>query len=95
MKTLALLLAVAILLVILDRVALWMESRGWIYYRRRKPSASALGNAFLEVQSLVEPGQRRVLEARQDDHTEHEEAGDPPDPGAHGERDPGSPGDDR
>lgn len=69
----------------LDRLALWMEGRGWIYYRRRRASTSTLGNAFLEVQALVEPGQRLVLEARQEDRVEDHESGDPPDPVANGE----------
>ena len=85
MTTLALLPAVALLLVALDRLALWMEGRGWLYYRRRKASASALGNAFLEVQALVEPGQRLVLEARREDRVEDHESGDPPDPVASGD----------
>jgi hypothetical protein len=88
MKVLVLLVVVVLVLAALHRLALWMEARGWIYYRRRRPSSSAVGNAFLEVQSLLEPGQRLVLEARRDDHAEQEDSGDPPDPvcgsGTHG-----------
>ena len=43
---------------LLHRLALWAESRGFIYYLHSRPSRSALGNAFLEAQSLVEPGKR-------------------------------------
>ena len=46
-----------------------------------------LGNAFLEVQALVEPGQRLVLEARREDRVEDHESGDPPDPVASGDDD--------
>jgi hypothetical protein len=77
----ALCTAAAILaLFALDRLALWMESRGWIYYRRRKPQSSALGNAFLQVQALIEPDTKHLLEARQEDVCEADESGDPPDP---------------
>jgi hypothetical protein len=45
------------------RLALWLESKGWLYYRHRHASRSALGKAFLEVQQLVDPGKQLVLEA--------------------------------
>lgn len=66
---------------LLHRVALWMEGKGWIYYKHNQASSSALGNAFLEVQTLVDPGKRLVLEARREEHTEEAESGDPPDTG--------------
>ncbi len=66
-------------LVGLDRFLLWAESRGWIYYRRRKPSRSALGDAFLAVQSIIESDKRHVLEVRrQAPHDEDGEAEPPP-----------------
>lgn len=79
MKLLLVLLAAAAALYGLHRLALWMEDRGWIYYRRRRGSSGALGDAFLEVQSLVDPGQKAVLEARRQVADEAAEAGDPPD----------------
>ena len=79
MKPLLVLLAIAAALYLLHRLALWMEERGWICYRRRRGSSGALGDAFLEVQSLVDPGQKAVLEARRQVADEAGEAGDPPD----------------
>ena len=72
---------------LLHRAALWAEGRGWIYYQRRKPSRSALGNAFLEVQAIVEPGKRRLLEARQQEPLDGDESGAPPEPDGGGEED--------
>ncbi len=72
--------AAAIAVWSLHRLALWLESRGWLYYRRR-PSSSALGNAFLEVRSLVEPATRAVVEERTRVHDEEDAEGDPPDTG--------------
>jgi hypothetical protein len=77
---LVLILALVCALYLLHRLALWAEDRGFIYYLRREPSRSALGNAFLEVQSLLEPGKRLLLEARQEDDREEDESGDPPEP---------------
>ncbi|CAN5814844.1 hypothetical protein BH18ACI5_BH18ACI5_11170 [soil metagenome] len=66
----------------LHRLALWMEGRGWIYYWNKRGSSGSLGSAFLEVQALLEPANRHVLEIRRDEQTEDDDAGGPPDPGA-------------
>ena len=81
MKVLFALLAVVGLLYALHRVALWAEGRGWVYYLNRKPSSSTLGNAFLEIQSLIEPERRPLVEARKEEAVEEDEQGDPPEAG--------------
>ena len=58
-------LGLAIALFCLDRLFLYLERRGWIYYRRRKPSGGAIGDVFLEMQSFVQPSIRNVVEHRQ------------------------------
>jgi hypothetical protein len=65
----------------LHRLALWAEDRGWIYYLRRKPGASSLGNAFLEVQSLIEPEKQQLVEAHKAEAVEEDDQGDPPEAG--------------
>ena len=65
----------------LHRLGLWMEARGWIYYRKKHGSSSGLGTAFLEIQSLFEPSKRHVLEVRRNEDSEDEDSGDPPKPG--------------
>jgi hypothetical protein len=75
--------AVAVLLFALDRIALWMEARGWIYWRRSKHNPSgALGNAFLEVQSILEPEKGRAAEQKLHKEPGKSESGEPPVPGA-------------
>ncbi len=74
----------AVALFALHRLASWMEAQGWLYYRRKQPSSSALGNAFLEVQSLLEPSKRQVLEVRRQQRVEPSDPGDPPDAGDQG-----------
>ena len=51
MEVFLVVLALIGLFYVLHRVALWAEGRGWVYYLNSKPSNSALGNAFLEIQS--------------------------------------------
>ena len=63
----------------LHRVALWAEARGLIHYRRRGTSG-ALGNALLELQAILEPSKRHVIEERLRDPADDAESGDPPSP---------------
>lgn len=74
----ALIIAVSIILggVLLHLLALWMERKGWIYYQRNRPSRTALGNAFLEVQSILEPDKKHVVEVRRDEKRGVAESGD-------------------
>ena len=47
--------AVVVAAIVLDCLALWAEKRGWIYYRRtNRHTGATLGDAFLEVQELVQ-----------------------------------------
>jgi hypothetical protein len=62
----------------LHRLALWAEARGFVYYRRRRGSSGALGNALLEVQAVFEPAQRHVVEERVRQRSDAAESGDPP-----------------
>ena len=59
-------------------LALWAERRGWIYYLKRRGSSGALGSALLEIQAVMEPSKRYVLEERRKDDSEAQESGDPP-----------------
>ncbi len=76
-----LLAAVTAALYALHRLGLWMETRGWIYYRHKHGSSGSLGAAFLDVQSLLEPSKRHVIEISQRDESEADDAGGPPNPG--------------
>ena len=68
-KTLAILAAVAIGLVALDRLMLWMERRGWVFWRKRKRpdgGGGGLAGVLTEFQALVEPQVRHVIEDREE-----------------------------
>lgn len=52
----------------LDRLALWTEARGWIYWRRRPRGARAVGGGmFGELMDAFQPSRRIVAEQRQFD----------------------------
>lgn len=80
-KTLLVVLGGLAGVVVLHRVLLWAERRGFVHYRRRG-SSGALGNAMLELQAILEPAKRHVIEERLRDPAEDAEAGDPPGPRA-------------
>ena len=71
----------AFALFLLDKALLKMESRGWIYYRKKAPTRSSLGNAFLEVQSLLEPSKKAMVEVMKEEKKDQAESGDPPEAG--------------
>ena len=65
----------------LHRLGLWMEKRGWIYYWKKHGSSGTLSSAFLELEALLEPSKRHVVESKRRDESEQYESGDPPSEG--------------
>jgi hypothetical protein len=68
---------------VLHRLSRWMHRRGWIRWRMRRGTSSALGNAMLGVQMIFEPQTRDVLEMRLEEPSEAGESGDPPNGDSH------------
>ena len=78
MRLLLTLAAIAIALYALHRLAVWMESRGWIYYQKKRGSSGSLGSALLRVDEILQPGRRHVIEAREMEERDGDESADPP-----------------
>jgi hypothetical protein len=81
MKILLVLLALGLLAVLLwlaDRGLLKAEERGWIYYRKKRGYPDRMGRAFSELQGMLEPGQRHVLEEKRREDSEKPGEGAPP-----------------
>jgi hypothetical protein len=74
--------AVVVGIVLLDRVLLAFEARGWIFYRRNKPNFQNAGSVFLEFQAMFEPRMRHVIEQKRQEQQgeDADEDGDPPVP---------------
>jgi hypothetical protein len=72
----------------LHRLGLWLEERGWLYYRHRSPTSTMAG-CFVALQQALEPPTRYVIVARETRrHTAEEPPGkDVAEPGR--ETDPG------
>jgi hypothetical protein len=69
-------LAVAALLYLAHRFLNWLTSDRPKDYSRR--GSAGLGNALLEVHSLLEPDRKSLLEARLEERVEERRSGDPP-----------------
>jgi hypothetical protein len=77
-------LAVAACVVVIDRLLLAAEDRGWIYWRRSKPSPGTTAGALLELHAMLQPDRRHAAEVvRAEAHEEDDEGG----PGPEGDDD--------
>lgn len=78
MRLVAIVLLAAVALAVADRLLLAAEARGWIYYRKKKASPGTRSAAALELQALMEPGRKHVVESVRDEQSERDESGEPP-----------------
>ena len=69
---------VAVALFLIDRLALWAEDRGWIYWRRKKAQTGALGSALMELNTFTNPSAEHVVVAKDAKKLEERENDDPP-----------------
>ncbi|MGE0206711.1 MAG: hypothetical protein AB7R69_02565 [Candidatus Babeliales bacterium] len=59
-------MAICAALYIFDKFFLWLEEKGLLYYRKRKPDRSGLiGNTLLELQNIFNPSTQNVIEMKQ------------------------------
>lgn len=58
-------------LILLDQLFLWMEAKGWIYYRKAKRKSGA-GDIFIGA-DIFNPGAHHLHEARQERAGEEDE----------------------
>jgi hypothetical protein len=48
----------------LDRLGLWLEARGWLYYRKKQPTSSPM-SALFALQKVIEPQVEHVIVAKE------------------------------
>lgn len=63
---------------VLDRILLFAEARGWINYRRKGPNLGAARYHVLDTHQVFDPGAEILQEAQAQDVVEEDETGDPP-----------------
>lgn len=62
---------------VLDRLLLAAEARGWIYWRRRRASPGTPAGAMLELHAMLEPSRRHTAEVVRAEAHEEDDAGGP------------------
>jgi hypothetical protein len=60
---------------LLDRLGLWLEDRGWLYYRKKKPRSSPM-SAWVAAQQFIEPGVKHVVQVSQERRNEGNQGAD-------------------
>ena len=68
----------AVALFFIDRVALWAEERGWIYWRRKKAQTGAMSSILMEMDIITNPSAQHVVIAKDAKKLEERENDDPP-----------------
>ncbi len=77
--------AIVVAAVVLDRLLLWCEARGWINYRRNGLSRTGPLYHALDLHSIFDPGIQQVTEIQYQERKEQDESGDPLGPNVSGE----------
>ncbi|MDH3497535.1 MAG: VOC family protein [Gemmatimonadota bacterium] len=75
-------LAVLAAVLVLDRVLLACEARGWINYRRRGLSRSGAAFHSLTLQAIFDPAAEHLQHVQYEEVEERDDSGDPPPPDA-------------
>ena len=72
--------AIALLLAIIQRLLLWAEGRGWVYYKKTSPPHGSGALAMQELAQIYEPQAEHVIEATRSESivADHEDSGDKP-----------------
>ena len=63
---------------LLDRLLLHLEVRGWIFYRRTRGVRGRATYHAQELDSIFNPGMQHVQEAQFREEEEEDDSGDPP-----------------
>jgi len=76
LKWVLIIFGICVSLLACHNLLLWMEDRGWIYYHKKKASPGTAASAWLQLQSLVEPSKKHVLQVEREEYEEQDgEAG--------------------
>jgi hypothetical protein len=68
--------AIGVGLFAFDRLALWAEAKGWIYWRKKKASTGALGSALMEMNVIANPSAEHVIVVKDAKKFEERQNGD-------------------
>lgn len=64
MSTLIAICGIGLSLWLMHRLGLWMESKGWIYYKSKPKAGGGFGNALDELNRCFRPSYQHVQEVK-------------------------------
>jgi hypothetical protein len=64
MKIIFFIILPAICIWLFDKTCLWLERKGWLYYRFEKPKKGIIGAGLQELDALIMPSNRHVIVAQ-------------------------------
>ena len=67
MRLFILIIEVSLVLYLLDKLGLWLERKGWLYYRHEKPRGGGMGSILQELNAQLLPSNRHVIEMKQNE----------------------------
>lgn len=76
MTTMLWIAGIALGLYLIDRVATWAESRGWIYWRKKRAETGAMRSALAELSVLANASAEHVIVAKAGRKFEERQNGD-------------------
>lgn len=47
-----------------DKACLWLERKGWLYYRFKKPQTGIIGAGLQELNAQIMPSNRHIIVAQ-------------------------------
>lgn len=65
MKLFIYLIGIIFVVYVFDKFCLWLEQKGCLYYRHKKPQKGIIGTALQELNAQLLPSHRHVLVAKE------------------------------
>jgi hypothetical protein len=56
----------------LDQMALYLERKGYLYWRKKNGQSDGTGNALLELNALLNPSTKFVIEEKEKPHQQQQ-----------------------
>ncbi len=67
MKAFLLFFLIGLGIYLMHRFCLWLERKGRIYYRHKKPQTGIMGSGLQELNAILQPSNRHVIEMKQNE----------------------------
>lgn len=65
MRLFLIIIEIGLALYLFDKFCLWLEGKGWLYYRNEKPKGGAFGSTLQELNAQLLPSNRHVIEMKE------------------------------